>query len=121
MIGIVLQDFLGFGDSIMGALPFPIHFGQAFPDDRGLGVERVGLLVEINGLGGVFGFAGVLVLLLVDVPHGEVEIGGGKRGRLSSGLGCASFLGEKGGIGGVCLAVCGRLRGERRASGAEKG
>ena len=63
------------GNCIPDALRFPIHFGEAFADDRGLGVESVGLFVKVDGLGGVFGLARVLVLLLVDMAHGVVEVG----------------------------------------------
>src|SRR3982074_2958419 len=95
-----LQNLLGFRYGVMGALGLPIHFGKTLADDRGLGVERIGLLVEIDGLGSVFGFAGVLVLLLVDVAHGVVEIDGSAGRGLNSGLDRAIFLRRSSGIGG---------------------
>ena len=55
----------------------PVHLREVLPDDGGLGIEHVSLFVEVDGQRGVFRFAGVLVLLLVDVAHRVIEIGVG--------------------------------------------
>src|SRR6266436_4485446 len=86
----------------MNALRLPIHLRQTLANDRGLGVEDVSLLVEIDGLGGVFRFAGVLILLLVNMAHGVVEVGVGTRG------------GSRGSGGGTALLCWGRRFGWRR-------
>ena len=80
IVGIALENFLRFGDRVVDSLRLPIHLGQALADDRRLRIERVGLLVKLDGLRGVFGLAGVLVLLLVDVAHREVVVGVGAAG-----------------------------------------
>ena len=80
VVGIALEDFLGFSDGVVLAARFPIHFGEAFADHGGFRVERVGFFVEVDGLRGEVGLAGVLELLLVDVAHREVVVGA-RRGR----------------------------------------
>src|ERR1700737_2558138 len=95
------QDFLRFRHGVMNALRLPIHFGEALADDWRLGVQRVGLLVKIDSLGCVFGLAGVLVLLFVDVAHCVVEVGvGAGRGGGGGGWAGAIFLGGGRGLGG---------------------
>ena len=105
VVGIALEDFLGFGDGVVFAARFPVHFGEAFADDGGFRVERVGFFVEVDGLRGEVGLAGVLELLLVDVAHREVVVGAGAVGGLAfggGGLSDAGFLGEEG-VGGLRL------------------
>src|SRR5580700_4629519 len=82
----------------MLAASFPIHFGEAFADDGGFRVERVGFFVEIDCLCGVVGLAGVLELLLVDVAHCEIVVGVGPIGGFAfagGGLSHAGFLSEE--------------------------
>src|SRR5437868_5055817 len=77
VIGIALEHSLGFGFGFVNTLRFPIHFCQAFADNRRFWIERVSFLVVVDGLGCEFATAGGFVLLLRDVAHGVVEIGVG--------------------------------------------
>ena len=118
VVGIAFEDFLGFGDGVAFATRLPIHFGEAFADYRGLGVERVGLFVELDGLRREVGLAGVLELLLVHVAHREVVVGLGAIGGFafgSGGLGDAGFLfGEERAWGNALPRSLGLRRGLRR-------
>ena len=100
IVRIALQDFLGFGNGVAFAARLPIHFGETLTDHRGFRVECVGLFVELDGLRGVVGLAGVFELLLEHVAHREVVVGTGSvRGFAFSGGGLrdAGFLfGEQG-------------------------
>jgi hypothetical protein len=84
IVGVALEERLSFGDGFVSTLGFPVHFGEAFADNRGLGIEGVGLFVGLDGLRSEFGFAGGFVLLLVDVAHGEVVVGVGAGGLLGN-------------------------------------
>ena len=56
-----------------------------------VGIDRISLFVGVDRARGVFARAGLLVLLLVNVAHGEVVVGVGangvlaRRGRLRGG------------------------------------
>ncbi len=58
VIRVALEKRLGFRNGIVDPLRFPVHLGKPFADIRRRGIERVGLLIGINGLGGVIGLVG---------------------------------------------------------------
>ncbi len=74
IVGIALQDFIGFHHGVVHALGLPIHFRQALADDRGLWVNGVGLLVGLDGFAGQIVLAGQFILLLVNMPERQIVV-----------------------------------------------
>ncbi len=98
IVGVALQNFIGFRDRVADALCLPVHFRQALADDGRERVVGVRLLVRVDRAGGVFAGAGLFVLLLENVAHGEVVVSVGANGIFAhrGGLRGSGVLGQRG-------------------------
>ena len=114
IIGIALENILRFSNRVAQALRLPVHLRQTLTNHRRLGIQRIGLLIKFDGLRRVFRLAGVFVLLLVDVPHGEVVVGVGTVGR--RGCRAARQRDTRSGRGGWQLTLWRGRRGSFRLS-----
>jgi hypothetical protein len=115
--GVPFEEILRFRYGFVDPLRFPVHLGEAFTDDRRLGVERIRLFVGVDGLRGEFGLIGRLILLLEEVPHGVVVVSLGARRRRHGRL-RRRCVGPKLGLG--ILLDFGVHRSLRGAEGAEE-